>query len=264
MSKSTFNKPFFKLIEHRRPVLSLYRALLREAGKLEEFHHRYLYYTIRERFRFNRSNTSPKQVDCYLDEGRLYLEKLRKLNGEGDSQILKELDDLAWGKTGRLRLILNILKDTSRRAALKYVSDIRSQSARKKDTHPAYRVPIDPRLYTPKYPISPKGRRYAPITKDFHVVTMQLGYKFRRPRHKIQPHWISMMLKNRVIVAQKRVNQWKQLEEDHEHMKVERQFLGNLGQEMDDYESPILQAIQESRKYKQMLDNASNKQDSFD
>ncbi|ORY06964.1 hypothetical protein K493DRAFT_332921 [Basidiobolus meristosporus CBS 931.73] len=152
------------------------------------------------------------------------------------------------------------LKDTSRKAALKYVSDTRSQTARKKDPHPAYRVPLDPRLYTPKYPLPQGGRKYAPITKNYHVVTMQLGYKFRRPRHRTQPHWISMMLKNRVVVAQKRVDQWKQLEEDYEHMKTERQFLQRLGQNMEDYESPILQAIQESRKYKQMLDNASNKQ----
>jgi alpha-ketoglutarate-dependent taurine dioxygenase len=63
------NLPFWCQQAHKTKVLSSYRALQRLALEFKDkLHQRYLYYEIRERFRYYRHNTSPRQTNEQLLE----------------------------------------------------------------------------------------------------------------------------------------------------------------------------------------------------
>lgn len=74
-------------------------------------------------------------------------------------------------------------------------------------------------------------------------VTSAQGSKFPRIRGGTQPTWLSMMLKDRVKLSVKRVNEWKELEELKRMMIVEERLMKKLGVDDHGYCKYALRAI---------------------
>ncbi|CAG8714288.1 24068_t:CDS:2, partial [Racocetra persica] len=101
-------RPFWQLPQHRFPVLSLYKTLLRLSKTFpNDIHRKYLYFTIREKFRSRRYETSVVSTIEHLKEAqecRLTLQKALR----GDKESFQHIDDLAWGRKGRLKEVLEV------------------------------------------------------------------------------------------------------------------------------------------------------------
>ncbi|KAF9916400.1 hypothetical protein FBU30_001420 [Linnemannia zychae] len=182
--------------------------------------------------------------------------KLRKAR-DGDRGARKELRDLVCGRTGRLKDVIDHLKDlitwdpakTTQRERYKrlkraqeQVWDIRSQKSKERDPHYFYKIALNPSLFTfppeldyyppHKYPRQFQNRRG--LFKNsggvfLTEVTTSEGSKFPRIRGGTQPLWISMMLKGRVKATVRRVNEWKHLEELKEMMQIEEKLSKSWG-----------------------------------
>lgn len=102
---------FNTLAAHRIPTLCLYKHLLRTARQFtDNVQATFLYYTVRERFRFHRHDTSPTQTKRNLEVAEEWLERMRRaLQGEeADNKII---ENLAWGREGRLKDVLARVSD---------------------------------------------------------------------------------------------------------------------------------------------------------
>ncbi|KAG0006514.1 hypothetical protein BGZ65_007192 [Modicella reniformis] len=280
--------PFWKHPDHRIPTLGLYRQLLKtclslsstytdqpggrrrplsriedkelgppgSSDPLPKIKRSYLFTLIRDRFRVNRHNTSPRITAGLLLEAERTLENLENAKS-GDKVIRKELKDLVNGRTGRLKEVVDHLhelldfdpgKITQRsryfriKRAHEQVWDIRSQVSINKDSSSYYRISLKPSLfqfppeldyYPPtQYPNQLKNQR-GKFKNSGGVflteVTTSEGSKFPRIRGGTQPEWISMMLKDRVLRSVNRVNEWKSLEEQKRMMEIEEEFMMKLG-----------------------------------
>lgn len=126
--------------------------------------------------------------------------------------------------------------------AQELVWDIRPHSSIRKDPHPYYKITLKPDLFSfppeldyyppTKFPNQMKNQRGK--FKNFGgvfltEVTSSQGSKFPRIRGGTQPTWLSMMLKDRVKLSVKRVNEWKELEELKRMMIVEERLMKKLG-----------------------------------
>ncbi|CAG8812083.1 35097_t:CDS:2 [Gigaspora margarita] len=197
---------------------------------------KYLYFAIREKFRSRRYETSVASTIKHLKEAqecRLTLQKAL----EGDKESFQHIDDLAWGRKGRLKQVLEVLKKKKwkkRQKIHKLVYDTRNVQSRMIDPHRVYRVPLDPRLY--KY-----------------TVVTQLGYRLQRIRGWRQPTWISMMMNKRIRQHQKRIDRYRELESYLEMVKGEKLMLKTLnpklGKEMEGFDILILQEMKDSKKF---------------
>ncbi|KAG0346482.1 hypothetical protein BG004_001649 [Podila humilis] len=216
----------------------------------------FLFAWIRDRFRYRRHCTSPRITRQYLLEAEMTLEKLQAAK-KGDQKTVNELIDLVHGRTGRLKDVLDHLKSLTHwepgtttqreryerlKRAQELVWDIRPHSSIKKDPHSYYKITLKPDLfkfppeldyYPPtKYPQQLKNKRGK--FKNFGgvfltEVTTSQGSKFPRIRGGTQPTWISMMLKYRVKLTVKQVDDWKNQEEMKRMMIVEEELMRRLG-----------------------------------
>lgn len=127
--------PFWKHPAHRIPTLGLYRALLKStfslphncvhqpgprripiqhkgvgppgsSDPLPRLQRSYLFQLIRDQFRSNRYCTSPRITAGYLREAEETLKKLRRAR-DGDQEVKMELKDLAHGRSGRLKEVID-------------------------------------------------------------------------------------------------------------------------------------------------------------
>ena len=112
--------------------------------------------------------------------------------------------------------------------------DIRVLSSRKQDSHPAYRIHIDPCIYTPPpEPILPqrikrkKKRPRRPVIR-YDVIT-SLGYRLWRVRGWEQPAWVSMMMNKRIRQHQKRLDRYQELQEQLDMVVLEQRMMNQLG-----------------------------------
>lgn len=111
--------------------------------------------------------------------------------------------------------------------------DTRTHGARTLDPHPAYRIPLDKRLYTPpeykelEKKLPKKNHSFGSDLK-IHTVVTQLGYKLQRVRGLKQPTWISMMMNKRIRAHQRRIDKFHQLEEQLEMVRIEQHMLSML------------------------------------
>ncbi|RHZ45169.1 hypothetical protein Glove_688g36 [Diversispora epigaea] len=260
-------RPFWKLPQHRLPVLSLYKTLLKITELFPEaIHRKYLFYTIRDKFRYRRHETSVTNTTKFLEEAKECRNTL--LNAlKGDKVAFQHIDDLAWGRKGRLQAILTLLrtkkwktKTKANRGILRIVSDTRSMESRKKDPHPAYKIPLDRRLYSPpriQLRLKPPFRKVKkhPWRSGLvrHKVTTQLGYRFWRTRGWKQPVWISMMMKKRIAQHQKKLNRFRVLESHLEMIRVEESVMKkldrNLSEDIEGFDDLIVKEMKESRKF---------------
>ncbi|KAF9210758.1 hypothetical protein BGZ59_009028 [Podila verticillata] len=293
--------PFWKKAEHRIPTLGLYRRILKtvqqlpvscvnQPGKrrkpiqgkgtgppgssdpLPAIKRSFLFAWIRDRFRYNRHCTSPRITKGYLQEAEEVFEKLQAAKN-GNKRIRDELRDMANGRTGRIKEVLDHLKflvhwkprTTTQREryerlkrAQELVWDIRPHSSIRKDPHSYYKITLKPDLFTfppeldyyppTKYPNQMKNQRGK--FKNFGgvfltEVTSAQGSKFPRIRGGTQPTWLSMMLKDRVKLSVKRVNEWKELEELKRMMIVEERLMKKLGVDDQGYLEEIDKRLQQ-------------------
>ncbi|RIA86118.1 hypothetical protein C1645_829736 [Glomus cerebriforme] len=251
-------RPFWKLPQHRLPVLSLYKSLLK-ISKLfpDDLHQKFLFYHIRQKFRLRRHETSIMKTIEYLKDAQECKSTIIKAL-KGNQEAFQHIDDLAYGRKGRLKEVLDILRNWKRPKLHKFVLDTRTYGARTLDPHPAYRIPLDKRLYTPpeyKEPekrLSKKKDSFKPNLKKFTVVT-QLGYRIWRVQGWKQPTWISMMMNKRIRAHQRRIDRYHKLEEQLEMVRTEQYMLSmldpKLAREEKGFEERILQELSESRKY---------------
>ncbi|RIB06957.1 hypothetical protein C2G38_2147804 [Gigaspora rosea] len=255
-------RPFWQLPQHRLPVLSLYKTLLRLSKIFpNDIHRKYLYFAIREKFRSRRYETSVASTIKHLKEAqecRLTLQKAL----EGDKESFQHIDDLAWGRKGRLKQVLEVLKKKKwkkRQKIHKLVYDTRNVQSRMIDPHRVYRVPLDPRLYKPprvrffrKKRRPKKKHKWREGLVKYTVVT-QLGYRLQRIRGWRQPTWISMMMNKRIRQHQKRIDRYQELEYYLEMVKGEKLMLKTLnpklGKEMEGFDILILQEMKDSKKF---------------
>ncbi|CAG8451812.1 450_t:CDS:2 [Paraglomus occultum] len=221
-------RPFWTLDAHRIPVLSLYRTLLKTAKRFDkDIHKRFLFFSLRDKFRSRRHETSLQKTANYLREAEECKSLLEKaLNG--DQESIQHIDDLSWGRKGRLKEVLDVPKHHP------FVYDIRVLSSRKKDSHPVYRIPIDPRVYTPPpEPVLPqrikrkKKRPRRPVVR-YDVIT-SLGYRLWRVRGWEQPAWVSMMMNKRIRQHQKRLDRYQELQEQLAMVVLEQRMMSQLG-----------------------------------
>jgi hypothetical protein len=64
-------RPFWQLPQHRIPVLSLYKSLLKTSKLFsDDLHQKYLFYHIRQKFRLRRHETSANKTIKYLKEAQ--------------------------------------------------------------------------------------------------------------------------------------------------------------------------------------------------
>ncbi|CAH1764145.1 7139_t:CDS:2 [Entrophospora sp. SA101] len=218
--KKPFTKPFWKLSSHRIPALSLYKTLIKTTKLFPKtIHQKYLFYAIP------------------LD---------------GDKQAYQHIDDLAWGRKGRLREVLDLKR------VHKLVYDTRTLQSRTADPHSAYKIPLAPTLYTPpKYRIIkkikwPKKKRpYRKVIR--YTITTQLGYKLWRVRGWKQPTWISMMMNKRIIKHQKHVDKYQELLELLDIARHEQRFMRsldpNLEEEAKGFDELVLQEMKIHKRY---------------
>ncbi|CAG8729886.1 2725_t:CDS:2 [Dentiscutata erythropus] len=246
-------RPFWQLPQHRLPVLSLYKTLLRLSKTFpNDIHKKYLYFAIREKFRSRRYETSVMSTIKHLKEAqecRLTLQKAL----QGDKESFKHIDDLAWGRKGRLKKVLEVQK------IHKLVYDTRTVQSRMIDPHRAYRVPLDPRLYKPprvrffrrKRWLKKKHKWREGLVK--YTIVTQLGYRLQRIRGWRQPTWISMMMNKRIRQHQKRIDRFRELESYLEMVKGEEVMLKTLNpklnREMEGFDKLIIQEMIDSRKF---------------
>ncbi|KAF9308109.1 hypothetical protein BG003_011607 [Podila horticola] len=242
----------------------------------------FLFAWIRDRFRYNRHCTSPRITKQYLLEAEEVFDKLQAAKN-GDKKIRDELRDMVHGRTGRIKDVLDHLNflvkwepgTTTQREryerlkrAQELVWDIRPHSSICKDPHPYYKITLKPDLFSfppeldyyppTKFPNQMKNQRGK--FKNFGgvfltEVTSSQGSKFPRIRGGTQPTWLSMMLKDRVKLSVKRVNEWKELEELKRMMIVEERLMKKLGVNDQGYLDQIDKRLQQvkaehaSRKY---------------
>nr|CAG8503433.1 1701_t:CDS:2 [Entrophospora candida] len=224
--KKPFTKPFWKLSSHRIPALSLYKTLIKTTKLFPKtIHQKYLFYAIP------------------LD---------------GDKQAYQHIDDLAWGRKGRLREVLDLLERWNGKRVHKLVYDTRTLQSRTADPHSAYKIPLAPTLYTPpKYRIIkkikwPKKKRpYRKVIR--YTITTQLGYKLWRVRGWKQPTWISMMMNKRIIKHQKHVDKYQELLELLDIARHEQRFMRsldpNLEEEAKGFDELVLQEMKIHKRY---------------
>ncbi|CAG8570446.1 273_t:CDS:2 [Funneliformis mosseae] len=266
-------RPFWKLPQHRLPVLSLYKSLLKISKSFpDELHQKYLFYHIRQKFRLRRHETSITKTIEYLSEAQECKSTIIKaLNG--DTEAFQHIDDLTWGRKGRLKEVLDILENWKKPKLHKFVKDTRTYGNRARDPHPAYRIPLDKRLYTPpeyKEPIKifPKKKHpFRPNLRKYTVIT-QLGYKLWRVRGWKQPTWISLMMNKRIKAHQRRIDRYHQLEEQLEMVRLEQRILRMLDPtlvlEEKEFEKRILSELGESKKYHDRILKMQAKKEELD
>ncbi|CAG8445053.1 15733_t:CDS:2 [Rhizophagus irregularis] len=249
-------RPFWKLPQHRLPVLSLYKSLLNTSRSFpDDLHQKYLFYNIRLNFRLRRHETSISKTVEYLKEAQECKSIIIKAL-KGNQEAFQHIDDLAWGRKGRLKEVLDILANWKRPKLHKFVLDTRTHGARTLDPHPAYRIPLDKRLYTPpeykelEKKLPKKNHSFGSDLK-IHTVVTQLGYKLQRVRGLKQPTWISMMMNKRIRAHQRRIDKFHQLEEQLEMVRIEQHMLSMLDPKLaeEEKEERILQELNESKKY---------------
>ncbi|GES82528.1 hypothetical protein RCL_jg25347.t2 [Rhizophagus clarus] len=251
-------RPFWKLPQHRIPVLSLYKSLLKISKSFpDDLHQKYLFYNIRQNFRLRRHETSINKTVEHLKEAQECKSNMIKAL-KGNQELFQHIDDLAWGRKGRLKEVLDILANWKRPKLHKFVLDTRTHGARILDPHSAYRIPLDKRLYTaPEYKESEKRlpKKNHSFRSDLRIYTVvtQLGYKLWRVRGLKQPAWVSMMMNKRIRAHQRRIDKFHQLEEQLEMVRIEQYMLNmldpKLAKEEKSFEEIILRELNESKKY---------------
>ncbi|CAG8456626.1 4783_t:CDS:2 [Acaulospora morrowiae] len=291
--RSRPKRPFWKLPQHRLPVLSLYKTLLKISKKFpEDIHRKYLFYSIRDKFRVRRHETSVTNTIEFLKEAKECRNTLLKaLNG--DVEAFQHIDDLTWGRKGSLKEILtwvilfhfdidNYFKEAhacikiklrtkkwkkrakSKRGILRVISDTRTKASRMKDSHRAYKIPLDRRLYSPprvqliiKSRMPKKKKHFWRTGLVRHRIITQLGYRLQRIRGWRQPTWISMMMNKRINQHNKRLERYNLLESYLEMVRAEvlmmRQLDPKLATDVEGFEKLIIQEMTESKKYHERM-----------
>ncbi|KAJ1986594.1 hypothetical protein H4R33_003263 [Dimargaris cristalligena] len=219
--------PFFKTAEHRLPVLALYRNLLRLAGRFrDDIEQRYLKCWLRERFRFFMHLVSPLQTQQRLQDALEIQGRLSRAL-QGDTGEQKFVNDLAYGQFGRIYDIIY------RRKRCRYLDDIRSSAAIKRDPHPAYRITLDPRVYSPperltRIDILDFDPPYVPDTLRVIDSVTANGFYFKRIKDIKTPRRLTVRINRFNVQNQHHITAIQLYSEFVDHARMEDQWLQSL------------------------------------
>ncbi|KAJ1920293.1 hypothetical protein H4219_001406 [Mycoemilia scoparia] len=211
----------------------------------DDVHRVYLKSWIRERFRDSRRITSPKTSSERINEAKEVRSTMKQAI-EGDHKKLKYIDDLAYGRRGRIAMIIGEIKQyKNMKKPCRYLKDMRSLTSIKHDSHPAYAIPFDQRIFKPDPKIlqlTPEfikeqriknAKRIDPKDLVIHKVVTTYGFWFYRIKGRKQPNWLGKKIKELNRQYDKRTKHYKLMEEYLEEMAEEERFLNHLG--VDDH-----------------------------
>ncbi|KAJ9075523.1 hypothetical protein DSO57_1035285 [Entomophthora muscae] len=195
--KKEFYQPASWKIERSKSILRLYKELLILSKKFQfDLYRNFLFANIRERFRYHKNQKYHKFIDFLVEEAYTVREKMKKCL-LGDPIELKLLDDLAWGRTGRLKIMLDKIKQHPKRKTKvhKLIKDSRTMRSKRKWHQAIYAMPIDPRVYRPPFDQPPPPPKF-PHSKKVFIVRTSFVRSFLRYQGRSQPRWLSVRLFN--------------------------------------------------------------------
>ncbi|KAI9226346.1 MAG: hypothetical protein DHS80DRAFT_32813 [Piptocephalis tieghemiana] len=198
--------PFWCYPAHRQMVRRALKDLLLQARQLPQpIHQEHIRTQTLLAFRRHRHNTSPSQCSQLLKEAYEERDRVAKA-ASGVEEEVRRIDDDAWGRTGRLAIVLDALlgrvKDNEK--AQRLIRDIRSKKEARLDPSPNHR------------------------TRSIPVRT-STGHLFTRRKPFIQPHWISMMMKKRAQLQVRRYKGWERNFSWTSDMVIEEKMWESLG-----------------------------------
>ncbi|KAJ1975663.1 holocytochrome c synthase [Dimargaris xerosporica] len=228
-----------------RPALDSPQSVIDRLN--DDVHRCYLKSWIRERFRYFRFLKSPVQIQRQITEGAEVEQRLTRAL-VNDSAELKFIDDLAYGRFGRLYDVINWIKsyDNPNKPCI-YLTDTRPKSSRNRDRHPKYRIPLDPRVFVPPahlYNRSILDREPPKIPEKLQVydVVSTSGFRFKRIRHMHQTVRLSRKIRC-FIRDQQDLHDTRNLFEGYlADARVEDEWLKSLGLDHG-YEPPLIDAL---------------------
>ncbi|KAJ1968344.1 hypothetical protein IWQ62_001303 [Dispira parvispora] len=245
--------PFFKTPDHRLPTLHLYRHMLRLSGQfVDDVHRTYLKSWLRERFRYYRRLRSPQLTQQRLVEAHQTHQRLQRAL-KGDQGELNLVDDLAYGRFGRVYDVIQWIKQyRNLRKPCRLALDMRSDAARRRDPHPAYRIPLDSRVFSPpSIAVCPDlldlvPPEVPPAPRVFNAKNTN-GFEFKRIKGLPQPRKLSVKIKRYVQATQENTDHLALYKEYLALAKAEDRWLASLGLEFG-YQpimAEIYQAVQD-------------------
>ncbi|CAO3639513.1 unnamed protein product [Cunninghamella echinulata] len=276
------HKPFGS--ELKSVTLLLYKSLLRSSNRFpSEEHQWFLKFMIRDQFQFHRYNYSKRSILTLLKEGDLALHQINSAL-DGNTAVMKYIDDLSMGKIGPLAHIIKKLKNTPNllKRALE-ATDIRSQKSRNRNKNPTDRVTLPTYLHATvklnnnQHPIptneqernqlirllerQKKDQRRQKLEKQheklkkykyFHLrkaVKASSGYYLIRIKGIPLPSQVGVRMKKRMQNHQKAVDLFKKMHMDKSDLLGEKLFLDQLKIKNDipDYLTHINATIEKNR-----------------
>ncbi|KAJ1873531.1 hypothetical protein LPJ55_002192 [Coemansia sp. RSA 990] len=141
--------PFFRTASHRSQILSEYRRLLRQAKQFEDpVEQTYLWSWIRERFHYNKRQTSPSKVQIQLSDG-VWASIIMTDALSGVESQKRLISDLAYGRTGYLKVVAQKVNEFYHPTKIcQMIRDVRPRSSRIHQPNRAYWIPLDLRAFS--------------------------------------------------------------------------------------------------------------------
>ncbi|KAJ1924486.1 hypothetical protein IWQ60_005158 [Tieghemiomyces parasiticus] len=221
--------------KHRLNVLGLYRSLLRLAYRLpDNVQVTYVRNWTRERFRFNRHTQGHRLLARCQAEADQARERLTRAV-QGDPAERRLISDLAYGRFGRVFDTIQRIKAHHDPRKWCRNLDLRSGRSRKRDPHPAYRIPMDVRVFTP--PACATGTdllAFDPPRVPAHPVIYDCitnsGFTFKRIQGMRQPRRLSVRINRHNLRLQALVDARKTFTDLLDYAQDEDAWLASVGQ----------------------------------
>ncbi|KAJ2617471.1 hypothetical protein H4S08_000313 [Coemansia sp. RSA 1365] len=153
--------PFFRKAEHRSRITSEYRRLLVQAEKFSDPVERtYLRSWIRERFHYNKQQTSPTQVEMQLGDA-IWASLVMDDALAGVKSQKQYINDLAYGRTGLLKDVVQSIREFYHPTKIcQLIRDVRPRSSRIHLPNRAYWIPLDLRAFDVPQHLLDRIKRY--------------------------------------------------------------------------------------------------------
>ncbi|KAI7870190.1 hypothetical protein BDF14DRAFT_1775496 [Spinellus fusiger] len=235
--------------ETKAITLELYRSLLKTTQRFkDESHKTFMWNTVKERFRFEKYNSSRSKTLTLLLQGEKGLQLMREAQ-QGNTLFIDRINAMVHGEVGPLHHTLQRLRKLHHplRRVLA-ATDIRSRASRLRNPKNPNRIPLPtalcekvrlkeelPRTRRQRQDLiarinkkKPKQPRIRTLYQKALTAYSSAGHEFKRVRGWRQPLRTSMMIKKRVKTIQKRLDASAIIEGHIEMLKGEDLFLNYL------------------------------------
>ncbi|KAJ1879161.1 hypothetical protein H4R99_001364 [Coemansia sp. RSA 1722] len=109
---------------------------------------KYLFSWIRERFHFNKRQTSRKGVELQFGQAQSVVETIQRALS-GSTEDKRHISDLAYGRTGWLKHVVQQIREFHHPTkTCDLIRDVRPLSSRLTQPHEAYWIPLDQRVFS--------------------------------------------------------------------------------------------------------------------